>query len=64
MTDRNDLNEKGQVLLEFILLFLAIVGISFTLLTLVNGQLGKRWAELGSKIIGPSGQSRHTLELE
>lgn len=44
-------NEKGQSLVEFILLFAIIVGISFAFMKAINGGLGKRWLAIGNQLL-------------
>ena len=56
-------NRKGQVLVEFLLLFLTIATISFTMLGLVNGYLGTRWTALAKTIIGPTPTHQTTPPL-
>jgi len=47
-------NNKGQVFFEFILLFGAIVLISFVLLRLVRYNVYLRWQAMANKITAPS----------
>ncbi|MCY4643104.1 MAG: hypothetical protein OXB88_00640 [Bacteriovoracales bacterium] len=55
---------QGQALLEFILLFALIIGLSFGLLVLVNGHLATRWTAIANKIVGPAAQPRNDLTVK
>jgi hypothetical protein len=45
------LRQRGQALVEFILLLVAIAGISFGFVTLMNRNLGKYWQYYANLII-------------
>ena len=47
-------NQRGQTLLEFLLLFAMILLISFAVLAVVNGHMANRWKGIGNKILGPT----------
>ena len=39
-------NEKGQSFVEFLFLFLLLIGISYTMVAGFNGRVGQRWTEM------------------
>ncbi len=47
-------NSRGQTLLEFLLLFVMIIGLSFAVLNITSSSLGGRWAAIANKILAPS----------
>ena len=63
MRRKDSQHSSGQTLVEFMLLFALILGLSLGLLKLVNGHIGKRWTALGNKIIGPSSRPSRPLTL-
>lgn len=44
-------NQKGQSLVEFILLFAIIVGISFAFMKGINSGLGVRWTAIANQLL-------------
>lgn len=44
-------NQKGQTLVEFILLLASIVAIAFTFMRLMNANLGDQWTEMSQTIL-------------
>lgn len=51
-------NEKGQVFIEFMLLLVALVSLSFLTLALVNGEIAKLWELMVNMVVGPEAQVR------
>lgn len=47
-------NEKGQTFIEFILLLVMLIGISYGLLAGVNGGVASRWKALVTIIAQPT----------
>jgi len=39
-------NKKGQSFVEFLFLFLLMIGLSYTMVAAFNGRTGQRWTEL------------------
>ncbi len=39
-------NEKGQSFVEFLFLFLLMIGLSYTMVAGFNGRVGQRWTEM------------------
>ncbi len=39
-------NEKGQSFVEFLFLFLLLIGLSYTMVAGFNGRVGQRWTEM------------------
>lgn len=44
-------NQKGQTLIEFLLLLVSIVAIAFTFMRLINGNLAEQWTEMSQVIL-------------
>lgn len=47
-------DEKGQTFIEFILLLVMLIGISYGLLATVNGNVASRWKTLVTLIVNPT----------
>lgn len=47
-------NESGQTFIEFILLLVMLIGISYGLLAGVNGNVASRWKTLVTVIVQPT----------
>jgi hypothetical protein len=47
-------NENGQTFLEFLLILLVMMGMSFTMLRGFNGGIGARWVSLVKVIAKPN----------
>lgn len=47
-------NQDGQSFIEFILLLVMLVGISFGLLAGINGGIAKRWKAIVTIIVTPT----------
>lgn len=43
---RKTQNEKGQSFVEFLFLFVLLVGISYTMVAGFNGKIGERWTQI------------------
>lgn len=39
-------NAKGQSFVEFLFLFLLLIGLSYTMVAGFNGRIGERWTEM------------------
>jgi hypothetical protein len=50
-------NQKGQSFIEFVLLLVMLIGISYGLLAGINGNVAKRWKALVSIIAKPTDSS-------
>ncbi|MFT6068714.1 MAG: hypothetical protein ACJAT2_003405 [Bacteriovoracaceae bacterium] len=50
-------NQKGQSFIEFVLLLVMLIGISYGLLAGINGNVAKRWKALVSIIVKPTDSS-------
>ena len=48
------LDEKGQSFIEFVLLMLMVIGLSYGYMRIVNGNLGKKWSSMVTVIINDS----------
>ncbi len=59
-------NQSGQTLIEFILLMLMVVFLSFGYMKIVNGNLAKRWEKLVNIVVNDHGSnfSRSTASLD
>ncbi len=44
-------DQKGQTLIEFLLLLVSIVAIAFTFMRLINGNLGEQWTNMSQVIL-------------
>ena len=56
------LSQRGQSLIEFMLLLVAVATISFTFVKVVNNQIASRWASIVKIIVDdPSQNSRLNL---
>lgn len=49
-------NQKGQTLVEFILLLASIVAIAYTFMRVVNTNLGEQWTEMSQTILEDDSQ--------
>ena len=47
-------NEDGQTFIEFVLLLVVMIGISYGLLGGINGNVAKRWKSLVTTIVKPT----------
>ncbi len=47
-------NEQGQTFIEFVLLLVMLIGISYGLLSGINGNVAKRWKTLVTVIVNPT----------
>ncbi len=45
------LDQKGQSFIEFVLLMLIVVGLSYGYMKIVNGNLAKRWEKMVNVVI-------------
>lgn len=50
-------NQKGQSFIEFVLLLVMLIGISYGLLAGINGNVAKRWKALVTIIAKPTDSS-------
>lgn len=56
-------NEKGQSLVEFILLMVVLASVSKIMLSGINGGLGEKWKKLVQVIAAPHPSRPLTLKL-
>ena len=49
-------NQKGQTLVEFILLLASIVAIAYSFMGVVNRNLGEQWTEMSQAILEDENQ--------
>lgn len=58
--------QSGQTLIEFILLMLMVIFLSFGYMKIVNGNLAKRWEKLVNIVVNDHGSnfSRSTASLD
>lgn len=49
-------NQKGQTLVEFILLLASIVAIAYTFMRAVNSNLGDQWTQMSQTILEDENQ--------
>ncbi len=63
---RETLGQSGQTLIEFILLMLMVIFLSFGYMKIVNGNLAKRWERLVNIVVNDHGSnfSRSTASLD
>ena len=54
---KNKKNQQGQSLVEFVLLFLVTVSVSFAFLAIVNGNVADIWKNIITKVVTPSPDS-------
>lgn len=50
------INQKGQTLVEFLLLLASIVAIAYTFMRVVNSNLGEQWTEMSQTILEDESQ--------
>lgn len=46
--------DAGQVFVEFLLLFIAVIGMSFIIVRVTNSNLADRWEQTVNLIVSPS----------
>ena len=51
---RTKTNDAGQVFVEFLLLFIAVIGMSFIIVRVTNSNLADRWEQIVNLIASPS----------
>jgi Flp pilus assembly pilin Flp len=56
ITKKNIKDQSGQTLVEFVLLLLAIVVISTTFMTQINGYIANRWEAVANVILDDPNQ--------
>ncbi len=54
-------NQSGQTLVEFILILMGIVIISFSFMSIINGNISNRWTSIANIILDDPNQ---TLEIQ
>lgn len=47
-------NDAGQVFVEFLLLFIAVIGMSFIIVRVTNSNLADRWEQIVNLVVSPS----------
>ena len=55
--NQSNKNQRGQSLVEFVLLFLVTVTVSFALLAFVNNHVADVWKAMVTTIVGPTSES-------
>jgi hypothetical protein len=52
------LDQKGQSFIEFVLLMLMVIGLSYGYMKIVNGNLGKKWSSMVTVIVNDNFDSK------
>ncbi|MFZ4712882.1 MAG: hypothetical protein ACOYL6_04175 [Bacteriovoracaceae bacterium] len=57
--------EEGQSFIEFVLLMLMVIGLSFGYMKIVNGSLAKRWTQMVNVVVNDGlDNSRGTASMD
>ena len=58
------LDQKGQSFIEFVLLMLMVIGLSYGYMRIVNGNLGKKWSSMVTVIVNDSYEKKDRGEAK